>query len=78
MSDDGRLARPDGEPHAPPDEPHEVTAMYDNLGGLSLGLTYGTPVLDCSCGYSTPTLETWAEVGEHYDRHLADEGLRDG
>lgn len=58
------------------DEPHEVTAMYDNLGGLSLGLSYGTPVLDCSCGYSTPTVTTWQEAGDYYDMHLMDEGVR--
>lgn len=56
-------------------EPHEVSAMYDNLGGLSLGLDHGVPVLDCSCGYSTPTVTTWTEAGEYYDLHLVDAGV---
>lgn len=47
---------------------HEVSACYDNLRLTPEG--YASPVLDCSCGF-TSTGDDWEEAGGEFDHHLA-------
>lgn len=53
------------------EEPHNITAMYDNMYGMLLCINRSAPTLQCSCGYRGHG-ETWEEAGIEFDYHLED------